>query len=393
MAKRTADEQITKDKLDAPENDSHRSNFSVADSKTLAKRKIIMPRGRQMKLKASDLHVQNTPRTLGSVPSSVSSLEKLLALNASFLSSIEKANSSNQTPNFTPLAEKYIEYASALVSPDAADGDESFDQQKSSNSSDVERSTAEKLLLGPKFSMSTIPTTSESPFKVFATPNVSKSNASPMTGPVFKFEKKIDDKVFKLGQVGNDKPSSVGQAAESTTQPSLFSSEVQSHKSVISPGLRDREPNDKSAVGSSSIQDFGDETTPDANAQAEGTVEDQKVNAGEENEEVRFCRRAKLMLYDASAKDTPYIDLGVGELKVLTHPDLTKSRVVIRADASFRVLLNVALLKDIDYTTFGNGSLVRIPSVGKDGTLQTHVVRVKDSSIGENLSNLLNELK
>lgn len=114
---------------------------------------------------------------------------------------------------------------------------------------------------------------------------------------------------------------------------------------------------------------------------------------GEENEEVLYQRKAKLMLFDAEKKDSPYTNLGVGELKVLASKSNSSSRILMRADGGLRILLNVALLKDVSYANMGNGSLVRVPTVSSEGKIETYVIKVKTPADGEELCNLLNKSK
>lgn len=113
---------------------------------------------------------------------------------------------------------------------------------------------------------------------------------------------------------------------------------------------------------------------------------------GEENEQVLFQRRSKLMLLDTKNLENPYKNLGVGELKVLKSEN-GKSRLLMRADGGLRVLLNVSLLEDITYSTFGNGSLVRVPAVSSNGVFETYVLKVKSSTDGKELCDTLNQAK
>lgn len=116
------------------------------------------------------------------------------------------------------------------------------------------------------------------------------------------------------------------------------------------------------------------------------------VSNGEENEQVLFQRKSKLMLLDPKNKESPYKNLGIGELKVLKSGN-GKSRLLMRADGGLRVLLNVFLLRDITYSTLGNGSLVRVPAVNSDGVLETFVLKVKSLTDGKELCDTLNEAK
>ncbi|KAI5962040.1 hypothetical protein KGF57_001485 [Candida theae] len=121
--------------------------------------------------------------------------------------------------------------------------------------------------------------------------------------------------------------------------------------------------------------------------------EKKEVHSGEENEETKFTIRAKLMEFDSSNTSNPYINKGLGELKVLRNTDTSKSRIVIRADGSLRVLLNTLLSKDVSYSSMGNGSLVRIPVFSSDNKIETFVVKVKTADDGKELLKTIEELK
>lgn len=134
-------------------------------------------------------------------------------------------------------------------------------------------------------------------------------------------------------------------------------------------------------------EDSGAQFTPVASL---GTEKVDTSNSGEEGEQILFQRKSKLMLLDVQNKENPYTNMGIGELKVLKGEN-GKSRILMRADGGLRVLLNVSLLKDITYTTIGNGSLVRVPAVGDSGVLQTYVLKVKTPIDGKELCDTLNK--
>lgn len=121
--------------------------------------------------------------------------------------------------------------------------------------------------------------------------------------------------------------------------------------------------------------------------------EKQEIQSGEENEETKFTIRAKLMEFDASNSTNPYVNKGLGELKVLRNKETSKSRIIIRADGSLRVLLNTLLSKDISYSSMGNGSLVRIPVFSGENKIETYVVKVKTADDGKELLETIDELK
>lgn len=110
---------------------------------------------------------------------------------------------------------------------------------------------------------------------------------------------------------------------------------------------------------------------------------------GEEDEDVIYHKRAKLMSVDIKNTENPYTNIGVGELKVLFSKETKKTRVVIRADGGLRVLLNLALLSNASYTSKGNGSLVQFPCASDGGELQTYMIKVKTPKDGEELLEVL----
>ena len=117
------------------------------------------------------------------------------------------------------------------------------------------------------------------------------------------------------------------------------------------------------------------------------------TNTGEEDENVVYQRKSKLMLYDPENKESPYKNMGVGELKLLSKKDGSSSRILVRADGGLRVLLNILVLKDVSYATMGNGSLVRAPAVNSEGKIETYVLKVKTPADGKELCDALNQIK
>ncbi|KAK6457930.1 nuclear pore protein [Scheffersomyces xylosifermentans] len=121
----------------------------------------------------------------------------------------------------------------------------------------------------------------------------------------------------------------------------------------------------------------------------------ENVSTGEEKEDLLYTKRTKLMLFDPASKENPYINKGVGDLKVLKDKDSNKSRILVRADGGLRVLLNVAISKEMSYTQIGNGSMVRIPTVNPNDTtkIETYILKVKTADDGAALLRTLNEAK
>ena len=117
--------------------------------------------------------------------------------------------------------------------------------------------------------------------------------------------------------------------------------------------------------------------------------------SGEENETAKFTIRSKLMEYDSKNSENRYTNKGIGELKVLFNEQTKKSRILIRADGSLRVLLNTLILSSVKYDSIGNGSLIRVPTIDADDSSKiiTYVIKVKTPQDGEQLLKCINELK
>ena len=119
----------------------------------------------------------------------------------------------------------------------------------------------------------------------------------------------------------------------------------------------------------------------------------ESASTGEENEELLYTKRTKLMLFNPEDKELPYVNKGLGDLKVLKNKDSGKSRIVIRADGGLRILLNTLISKDMTYSSIGNGSMVRIPTVNADKKIETFVLKVKTPADGEELLKAVNDAK
>ncbi len=111
---------------------------------------------------------------------------------------------------------------------------------------------------------------------------------------------------------------------------------------------------------------------------------------GEENEEIKYEKKAKIYNFNAEDKKSPYTVLGVGMLKVLKHKETKKTRVLVRSDGAGRVLINFSLNDKINYGPVqkGKNEMVRIPCFTKDG-IDTYVIRVKTGKDGEELIKVL----
>ena len=117
------------------------------------------------------------------------------------------------------------------------------------------------------------------------------------------------------------------------------------------------------------------------------------VSIGEEDETVLFQVKAKLMILKKENVNNPYQSIGVGELKVLKSEERGSLRVLIRAEGGLRLLLNALLIKDVEYSTLGNGSFVRFPALDDNQQIVTYVIKVGSAENGEKLCGIFNSAK
>ncbi|KRZ98595.1 uncharacterized protein AC631_05642, partial [Debaryomyces fabryi] len=137
-----------------------------------------------------------------------------------------------------------------------------------------------------------------------------------------------------------------------------------------------------------------EDTGGDFKAVAQLSSEKVDSQTGEEDEEALYTKRTKLMLFDPSNTENPYASKGLGDLKVLKNKATGKSRILVRAEGGLRVLLNTLVNKDMTYTTIGNGSMVRVPTVNPtDKSIETYILKVKTADDGKKLLDVLNDAK
>ncbi|CAK7903179.1 nucleoporin Nup2p [[Candida] anglica] len=272
----------------------------------------------------------------------------------------------------------------------------------------------------------------------FGTPATEKKDDSKpafsfgTTAPPVVSEKKEDSKpsfTFGAPATTGSKPAlSFGAAASTESKPAFsFGSATKPASSFgestpFSFGSSDQtkpafsfgsKPNDSKPASAFNFASNGTAPTPTTNgsATADDAVEEEEANVnftpvaslgnekvdtsktGEEDEELLYTKRAKLMLFVPSNKEQPYANKGLGELKVLKNNQTNKSRILVRADGGLRVLLNALVNKDVQYDTIGNGSMVRVPTVNADKSIETFILKVKTPQDGQDLLKVLNEAK
>lgn len=221
--------------------------------------------------------------------------------------------------------------------------------------------------------------------------NSAKTDGTKEEKPAFSFGQSSDKPAFSFGQ-SSDKPAfSFGQPSDKPafsfgqlTDKPAFSLGQLSDKPAFSFGVApskeepEEVPEEETGGNFEPVVKLGDKV---------------EATTGEEDEDVLYEKKTKLMLLDTSNKENPYTLKGLGELKVLKNKNTGKLRIVVRADGGLRVLLNTAINKDISYNTIGNGLLVRVPTVNEEKKIDTFVLRVKTPADGEELLKTINEAK
>lgn len=517
MAKRGAELQITKDGGLNGHSDDENPRISFASADTMAKRKILKPRGKNFTIPTPP--TAHPSETFKAPPATNHTLIK--ALNRKFVDAVTRSESAKGVEDFRPIAERYLDFYSKIesgsikpivptisdnIATNSNDTKNPFSMFSSktapvtlptstdtakpklpkadskigsdSDSDSDEQPRAPIQITGPKFNLTSKPTIKNSPFSFGTTlQKATKADSDSesdieIKGPSFTFTKQILDPVFKLAFAANNdsgsshsKPSlfpALGSAKAETTEPGLklgengttsekslerslvdslngashpppqFSSLFKQHEigsagvseksrtSVAAPlfSFGTNQSNDqnvksgtllvatpfdgtdgtdnKEAVDNSSTEkDRADEDTG-VNFTPVASLGGDKVErplTGEEDESIEYQKKAKVMSFDSTNKADPYTNLGVGELKILKSRTKKSARIVVRAEGGFRVLLNVAILKDVVYATLGNGSLVRVPAVNDQGNVETFVLKVKTPESGKELCDILNKVK
>lgn len=107
------------------------------------------------------------------------------------------------------------------------------------------------------------------------------------------------------------------------------------------------------------------------------------VQTGEEDEEVIYQKRSKLLKLNTETKS--YDSIGLGEVKILKNKKTQKFRILMRSEGANNILLNLLIQSQVKYETFGNGSMVRVPNFTTDGKIETYFIKVKTPKDGSDL--------
>ncbi|GEQ66524.1 hypothetical protein JCM33374_g187 [Metschnikowia sp. JCM 33374] len=406
MAKRSAEEQITREGFNLSEDNNEDSHNNTAPPDIMARRKILKPKGRSFQFQTKSTMAPDV--TNGALASSDNKAEKFKALANKFLSSIEKIKSDQVIPDYRPIAQKYLKYYQEIECSDNVSKTSNFGL-----SQPIENDKKENI---PK-SVNTNPFANVSTFSIFSFGS-SKTSKKPdsdsdseseieIKGPSFTFNKEIKDPVFKLSAGNEGAVVSFTTDDKATKNQTLggFSTQIPAseksqngsqdgsiHSSVAKFSTPVESTINSNETQSTSTEDKAQEKS--SNQEKESSNQEQiSTLPGEDKESVLFQVKAKLMLLKKDNAANPYQSLGVGELKVLKSEEGSSPRVLIRAEGGLRILLNALLIKDVEYSVLGNGSFVRFPALDERHQIVTYVIKVGSSENGNKLCKVLNSAK
>ena len=135
--------------------------------------------------------------------------------------------------------------------------------------------------------------------------------------------------------------------------------------------------------------DAPSEEAPDDETPAEPQQDLSEKGPGEEQEDVVYEKKAKIY----EVVNGEHRPLGLGPLRVLCHEITKKSRLLVRAEGSGRVIINVLLRPQVKYPTIGKGQVKVLDFNAADKPPSTYVIRVKTEQDGRQLSSKLEEYK
>lgn len=97
---------------------------------------------------------------------------------------------------------------------------------------------------------------------------------------------------------------------------------------------------------------------------------------GEEEENIIFCNRAKLLRFDSDTKE--WKERGIGEMKVLVKKDdSTKGRLLMRREQVLKLCCNMSITKDIKFVKMSSNALSFAGQDFSDGEMKTEKLAIK----------------
>ena len=111
---------------------------------------------------------------------------------------------------------------------------------------------------------------------------------------------------------------------------------------------------------------------------------------GEENETKLFEIKGRAFEFDPSKKG--WLAKGVGLIRVLKNPDSGKARILMRQEPSGKIILNAALLREVEYK-HKRPRTVELAGATDSGKLVSYTIRVANDDDGAKLAEILEKNK
>lgn len=207
-----------------------------------------------------------------------------------------------------------------------------------------------------------------------ATPAFSFGSSTTASAPAFSFGKPADS-------------SSKEQRSTSSNGFKFSLPFAQGGSTLDKDGSKDEKPDEGSTAKPSVEETNGEEQTQEPS-------QPMSMSNGEEDEDVLFAKRAKLLIFNSETKG--YDSRGLGELKVLQRKDdKSKVRILCRSDGMGHILLNTSVVKSFQYVPLDSDkeNFVKCPVVNSEGKLDTYIIRVKQKSDGRQLCTAISNVQ
>ena len=145
--------------------------------------------------------------------------------------------------------------------------------------------------------------------------------------------------------------------------------------------------------GASSIADSVSESGADGaehEAEKHAQIDLASAGPGEEKETKLFEVKGRAFEFDPSKKG--WLAKGVGMIRVLKNPDSGKARILMRQEPSGKIMLNAALLSEVEYK-HKRPRTVELAVATDSGKLVSYTIRVANDDDGAKLAEILEENK
>jgi Ran-binding protein 3 len=180
---------------------------------------------------------------------------------------------------------------------------------------------------------------------------------------------------------------------------SIFGSGSTSSLAKPSVNIFDTVSNDKEEGAEDVKEDNNEEDAPvneDLYVKVAAPLEQRSVETGEEQEDSVFSCRVRLYALDLTNAAVGWKERGTGTLHVNKMRDGSRSRLVMRADAVLRVILNLPLVQNMEVaqgmkSSLASDKFVRITGF-EDKKPHQYALKASNPELAEELFNHINEL-